>query len=145
VPCLSQARSCNALLHEPSERGADAQKHDDPKHRHDDSQRQTARSHQDVEEQNVDDDRSEQSEREWDVAIEQEQDCRDDLEQKYDDQIVGGKERAGELTGDSGRWRAGNEVEEAIQSEDEKDQAKKETGDDNSDFMLEVYFSCKVY
>jgi len=57
---LSQARSCNALLEQTGERGADAQEDDEPQHRHDQSQRQTARKHQYVNEQNVDDDRSEQ-------------------------------------------------------------------------------------
>jgi len=56
------------------------------------------------------------------------------LEQKYRDQIMGDKERPDELAGRSGRRRAGNEVEEAIQSEDEKYESKKETGDDSNDF-----------
>jgi hypothetical protein len=60
------------------------------------------------------------------------------LEQKYDDQIVGDKERPHELTADSGRRRHGDEVEEAVQSEDEKDEAKKETGDDSSDFHVSI-------
>ena len=42
-------------------------------------------------EQNVNDDRSEQRQREWDVPIDQEQDRRNDLKQKYRDQIVGNK------------------------------------------------------
>ena len=54
-------------------------------------------------EQNVDDDRSEQRQREWDVPIDQEQDRRNDLKQKYRDQIMGNKERADELAGRSGR------------------------------------------
>ena len=41
------------------ESGADAQKHNDPEHSHNEGQRQTARKHQYVDEQNVDDDRSE--------------------------------------------------------------------------------------
>ena len=44
------------------------------------------------------------------------------------------KERPDELAGGSGRRRAGNEVEEAIQSKDQEDKAEKETGDDRSDF-----------
>ena len=88
--------------------------------------------------QNVDDDRSEQGQREWDVAIDEEQDGRDDLEQKYDDQIVGDKERPDELASDSGRRRRGNEVKEAVQSEDEKDEAEKKTGDDSSDFHISL-------
>src|SRR5205814_2784149 len=125
------------------ERGADAQKHDDPQHGHDESQRQTAPKHQYVNEQNVDDDRSEQRQREWDVAINQEQDRRNNLEQKYRDQIMGDKERPDELAGRSGRRRAGNEVEETVQPEDEKDESKKETGDDSNNFH--VSYVCLIH
>jgi hypothetical protein len=53
---------------------------------------------------------------------------------------MGDKERPHKLTGRSG-WRScGNEVEEAVQSEDEKDQSKKKTSDDSSDFH--VRFIC---
>ena len=139
VTCLSQPLSQNARLQEPTERGADAEKRGDPEHRHDDRQSQTARSHQDVEEQNVSDNRSEQRQRERDVAIDQEQDRRDDFEQEYDDQIVGDKERPDELASRSGRRRAGNEMEEAVQSEDEKDESKKETGDDSNYFHVSLF------
>jgi MarR family transcriptional regulator, 2-MHQ and catechol-resistance regulon repressor len=61
------------------------------------------------------------------------------LEQKYDDQIVGDKERPDELTGGSGGRRRGNEVEEAVQSEDQKDEAKKKTSDDSSDFHVSMF------
>jgi hypothetical protein len=123
-------------LEETGESGADTQKDNDPEHRHDEGQRQTARKHQDVNEQNVDDDRSQQRQREWDVSIGQEQDRRNDLEQKYRDQIMGYKERPDELASRSGRRRAGNEVEEAVQSEREKDQTEKETGNDNGCFNI---------
>jgi hypothetical protein len=72
--------SGNTLLEKTTKRGANAQEHNNPEHRHDQSQRQTARKHQYVNEQNVDDDRSEQCQREWDKAIDQEQDRRNDLE-----------------------------------------------------------------
>src|SRR5437899_7245133 len=132
----------DALLDEPNERKADAQEDNDPQHRHDESQRQTARKHQYVNEQNIDDDRSEQRQREWDVAIDQEQDRRNDLEQKYRDQIMGDKECPDELASRSGRRRRGNEVKEAVQSEDEKDKSKKETGDDSNNFH--VGFCCLI-
>ena len=125
-------------MEEPGESGADTQEHNDPEHRHDESQRQTARKHQDVNEQNVDDDRSEQGQREWDVAIDQEQDRRNDLEQKYRDQIVRDEKRADELTGGSRRRRSGNEVKEAVQSEDEKDETEQETGNDNGGFHVKI-------
>src|SRR5947208_8821051 len=59
---LSQSLSRNALLPKTGESGTDAQENDEPQHCHDQSQRQTARKHQYVNEQNVDDDRSERSE-----------------------------------------------------------------------------------
>src|SRR5450755_686145 len=59
---LSQSLRRNTLLEETGESGADAQEYNDPEYRHDQSQRQTAREHQEVNEQNVDDDRSEQGE-----------------------------------------------------------------------------------
>jgi preprotein translocase subunit SecF len=131
---LSQLLSCNVLLEKTGESGANAQEHNDPEQRHEESQRQTARKHQNVNEQNIDDDRSEQRQREWDVAINQEQDRRNDLEQKYRDQIMGDKERPDELASRSRRRRAGNEVEEAVESEDQEDKAEQETGDDRSNF-----------
>src|SRR5438046_8574392 len=89
--------SGNTLLEKTIEGGADTQEYNDPEHRHDESQRQAARKHQYVNEQNVDNDRSEQGQRERDVAIDQEQDRRNDLEQKYRDQIMGDKEGPNEL------------------------------------------------
>jgi hypothetical protein len=136
--CLSWNLNWNALLEEPGKGRARAQKHDNPEDGHDNRQSDTAWSHQKVKEQNVDDDRSEQGEGERDVAIDQEQDRRDDLEQKYHDQIIGDKERSHELASGSGRHGAGKEVEEAVQSEGEKDESKKETGDDNSDFHVSL-------
>jgi hypothetical protein len=131
--------SCNALLEKTGESRTDAKEHNDPKHRDDKSQRQTAREHQYVNEQNVNDDRSEHRQREWDVVIHQEQDRRNDLEQKYRDQIMGDKERPDELASSSGRRRTGNEVEEAIQSEDQKDESEKKTSDDSSDFHVSLF------
>src|SRR6266478_1156100 len=135
---LSHGLNCDALLQEPIKGGANAQEHNDPEHRHDQSQSQTAREHQYVNEQNVDDDRSEQRQRDRDVAINQEQDRRNDLEQKYRDQIMRDEERPHKLTGNSSRRRCGNEMEEAVQSEDEKDQAEKETGDDSGYFHVKI-------
>ena len=136
---LPQLLSWDALLEEPNERKADTQKDDDPQHGHDESQRQTARKHQYVNKQNIDDDRSEQRQREWDVAINQEQDRRNDLEQKYRNQIMGDKEGPDELASRSGRQRRGNEVEEAVQSKDEKDESKEETGDDSNNFHVSLF------
>src|SRR5437868_5874772 len=47
---------CDTLLQEACEGRADAQENDDPEHRYDHRQKQTAWSHQHVKEQNVNDD-----------------------------------------------------------------------------------------
>jgi hypothetical protein len=52
---------------------------------------------------------------------------------------VGNKERPDELASRSGRRRTGNEVEEAVQSEDEKDESKKKTSDDSNDFHISLF------
>ena len=55
---------------------------------------------------------------------------------------MGDKERPDELASRPRRRRAGNEVKEAIQSEDKKDETKKETGNDSGDFH--VKFVCLI-
>ena len=56
---------------------------------------------------------------------------------------MGDKERPDELAGRSGGRRAGNEVEEAIQSKDEKDESEKETSNDSNNFH--VGSCCLIY
>ncbi len=56
---------------------------------------------------------------------------------------MGNKERPDELAGRSGGRRAGNEVEEAMQSKDEKDESKKETSDDSNNFQ--VSYVCLIF
>ena len=96
-----------------------------------------------MKEQNVNDDGCEEGEGERDVAIDQEQDRRDELEEEYDNQIMGDKKRSHELTGGSGRKRRGQEVKKAVHSEGKKDEAKKETGNANSDLL--VKFVCSIF
>ena len=52
---------------------------------------------------------------------------------------MGDKERPDELASRSGRQRRGNKVEEAVHSEDEKDESKKETGDDSNNFHVSLF------
>gem|GEM_PF-5607312 len=130
----------HTLVQETTERGANAQERGDPQHRHNDRQSQTARSHQYVKEQNVDDDRSEQRQREWDVAIDQEQDRRNELEQKYDDQIIGDKEGPDELASRSRRWRGrGNEVEKPFSPKTRKMRPRRKRAMTAVIFMLVLF------
>jgi hypothetical protein len=54
---------------------------------------------------------------------------------------MGDKERSDELAGRSGGRRAGNEVEEAIQAKDKKDDPKKRTSYHSSDFHVRLFCS----
>jgi hypothetical protein len=104
-----------------------------------------------VKEEDVDDDGTEQGEGERDVAIEQEQDRRNELEEEDGDQIVGDKERPDKLPGDARRHLRREKVEEAVESKDEKDEAEEITSDDRSDFhvsifcLISIYFSSRNY
>ena len=53
---------------------------------------------------------------------------------------MGDKEGPDELTGRSGGRRAGNEVKEAVQSKDKKDDTKKKTSYKSSDFHVSFLF-----
>lgn len=87
-----------------------------------------------MKEQNVDDDRCEKRQREWNVAIEQKKSGADQLDQEYHDEKMGNEQCSHELTGHAGRRRRRDEVEESVQSKDQEDQAEKQTGDDRSNF-----------
>ena len=52
---------------------------------------------------------------------------------------MGDEKCSQKLTGHAGRRRHGKKVKEAVQSKDQKDQAKKETGDDSSNFHVNVF------
>src|SRR5207302_258120 len=56
---------------------------------------------------------------------------------------MGDKERPDKLAGRSGGRRAGNEVEETVQSKDEKDESKQETSDDSNNFHVSNF--CLIY
>jgi hypothetical protein len=53
------------------------------------------------------------------------------------------KKRPDELASRPRRRRAGNEVKKAVESEGKKDEAKKETGDDNGD--VHIKFVCLIF
>src|SRR5437763_301073 len=72
--------------------GAHSQKTDDRDEGYDHRQGQTAWSHQEVKADNVHEDGREQGEGQGNVAVEQEENGRDDFEDKDPDEIVGDKE-----------------------------------------------------
>lgn len=67
-----------------------------------------------MEQHDVDEDRCEHRQGERDKTIRQEERTGDQFQGKDHQQILGGKQRAHELAGDSGRRRHRNKVEEAV-------------------------------
>ena len=65
------------------------------------------------------------------------------MEQKHDDKIMGDKERLDELAKRPGKRRAGDEVEEAVQSEEEKDEPRRTRATGAVIFIL-VSINCLI-
>ena len=81
----------------------------------------------------VDDHAGQNGECERNVSVDEEQDGRCDLEEADGDVVVGGGEGSGEVGHGAGRHgRRGNEMEEHVRTEDEKDDAHEVTGDGGS-------------
>lgn len=119
----------NARLKDPVERQSDAREHHAPKDRDEDRQSDTDRTHQGVKQENVHDDRSENSECERQVAIDQKQRARNRLKPRDGQEIIRNEHRSEELSRDSAGRRHRNEMKKSIQAEDQKDQTQKEPTD----------------
>ena len=113
----------------------DAQEHEEPEKADDGGHGESGRGHGDVGEINVDDHSSQNSERERNVAIDEKQDGRSDLEETDGDVVVGDGKSSGEVRHGAGRHgRRGNEVEEHVRSEDKEDDAHQITSDRSCNF-----------
>ena len=119
----------NARLKDPVERQSDAREHHAPKDRDEDRQSDTDRTHQGVKQENVHDDRSENSECERHVAIDQKQRARNRLKPRDDQEIIRNEHRSEELSRDSAGRRHRNEMKKSIQAEDQEDQTQNEPTD----------------
>jgi hypothetical protein len=92
-----------------------------------------------MKQQDINDNRSEQRQREWNVAIEQKENSTDQLDREYRDKEMGNEERAQKLAGNTGWNRHGKEMKKSVESKDQEDEAEKETGDDKSSFHVSVF------
>ena len=119
----------NSRLKDSGERRPDTREHDAPKDRGKNCEPQTGRIHQNVKQQNVHDDRSEDRQRERHESINQEQSARDHLEPENGHQIVRNEQCSEELSRDSAGRRHRNEVKKSVKPEDRKDQGQKEPTD----------------
>lgn len=93
-----------------------------------------------MKEENIDYNRSQQRQRQRNVAIEQKENGTDQLDDEYHDEEVGNEERAHELARDTCWGGHGKEMKEAVQSKDQKNEAEKETGDHRSNFHSNIFY-----
>src|SRR6476659_7224186 len=119
----------NARLKDSGERRMHTDEHHAPKDRDEDRQSDTGRTHQGVKQENVHDDRSENSECERHEAIDQKQRARNRLKLRDDQEIIRNEHRSEELSRGSAGRRHRNEMKKSIQAEDQKDQTQKEPTD----------------
>jgi hypothetical protein len=98
---------------------------DGPEYDHHKSEWKSGWGHQGVEEKDVHDHRSKKHKREGHKAVCQEQQATDRLNAEDNHPVVGGEYGAKELGGQTRGRRHGKKVQEAVQTEDQKDQAQK--------------------
>src|SRR2546425_5379887 len=127
-------------LEQPREGGAVAQKDHSPKKRHEQGKRKSAGRHEDVEAQDVDEDRPQQGERKRHVLVDEKQNRRNDLDQKDHDQVVGSEKRPKELAGEARGRGHGKEVQEPVQTENQEDEPQQQPGDKGCDFHRRTPF-----
>ena len=102
------------------EGGADAVKDDEPANSCDETRQNTAGIHQYVEKKDINDDRTDQRERQRHIAVGEKKEPASKLEQENGDYIVRGGQRADELEGQRGHRHHRDEMEKSIQAEDGK-------------------------
>lgn len=91
--------------------------------------------HEDVEENDVHDDRAERHQAQRDKADQQEQ-AADDLERRHGLQVAGGVHRADEFTGRAGHGRHLHEMQKRIRTKDDEHEPKQDANDDGDDFHV---------
>ena len=84
---------------------------------------ESAAEQEDVEEEDVDDDRGDEDEAQDQVAVCQQEGSADELDSGDKEVVVGFDEGADEVSCEAGGDLAWDEVEEAVEAEDEEDQA----------------------
>ena len=107
----------------------------DFEHSADESYGDSLRHEQEVEEEDVDEDRSENREAEWNEAADEDEQTSDDLQNGDEGHVLVRHEDGGEGSRIAG-WhrRLGYEVQYAVETEDEKCKAKQDTSDEDGDF-----------
>src|SRR5580692_13007081 len=132
--CNDWAARWSALrprLEERMERGMHAGKDDDPEQSDHGRNGQSAGSHQQMSQVNIDNDRRQQRQGQRDVAVDEQQNAGHNLEDADEVDVMGDEERTGEL-GHGPRWhrRRWHELKVDVQAEDYEDEAQQQPGDE---------------
>jgi hypothetical protein len=119
-----------ARFKDPGKGIADAQEDKQPEDAHESCNGKTAGSHQEMREVDVDDDRSQQGKREGNVAINKQENPGNDLEERYDMDVVSDGKGTGEVGHRTrGHGRIGEEVKENVGAKEHKDDPQQVAGD----------------
>ena len=127
------------LLEQGVERGADREGGEDPQDDDNCCHGEAAGSHEDVHQAYVDDDGGEESERERDIAVDEEENCRNDLKKTHCIDVVGLQHCGGELSQGSGGHGGVEEIEKNVGTGKEEEGGEQIAGDGGSD--LHFWFS----
>ena len=102
---------------------------DGPQDGDEDGYGESAAEQEDVEEEDVDDDRGDEDEAQNEISVGEKEGSAEDLDGGDEEVVVGLDECAEEVSGEAGGELAGDEVEKAVEAEDQEDQAEEGTGD----------------
>jgi len=129
--CLAGALNKNSCKMPPI-----AQSQDGPEYDHDKSKRKSGWGHQSVNKEDVHDHRPKKNKRERHETVCQKQQAAEDLKAENNHPVVGSEYGAKELGGETCRRRHRNKVQEAVQTEDQEDEAKKYSCNQRCDFHV---------
>jgi len=106
-----------------------------PKDRDDDGQPQARAVEENVEEQDVHDDRTKERKTQWNVTSDQQQQTANDLQQAHNVNIMALHERFAEVSG-HGRRRRGHrdEMQKDVRAENDEHESKQNADNDGGDF-----------
>jgi len=105
------------------------------KDRDDDGQRQARAVEENVEEQDVRDDRAKQRKAQWHITPYQKQQTANDLQQAHNVNIMALHERFAEVSGQRrGRGRHRDEMQKNVRAEDDEHESKQNADNDGGDF-----------
>jgi len=111
----------------------------DQQDRNDDSHRQPAGFKQEVNQVNVHNDGSKQSQPERDKASDEQEQAANNLEYGHDVKVMAQEKRFGEVSSQCWRWwRHGDEMQKDVRTEHDENQSEENTSDNRGNFHASI-------